>query len=151
MNALKTIQSHSVNNISKKYLYAIGRNLGNLGYELCQQANSPELLNIHGLVKRTMDSLTYTLHNLNADLDACRYTLIKDGYCNINATEIESLKGTLHHLLNGECYTHNGETSNPTAELYKMMFMIDSIYRLMSHGSAGAPDYIFDKITDKDR
>lgn len=98
-----------------------------------------------------MDNLTYYLHNLNADLDACRYNLIKDGECNVNLIEIESLKGALYHLLNVESYTNNGESSSPTAELYKMMFLIDSLYRLMAHGSQGSKEYIYDKITDKDR
>lgn len=139
-----------MDNLIRPYLFEIGKALCNLGYELCQQSNAPESLNMHTHVKRAVDSLSYNLHNLNADLDACRYTLIKDGDCNINATEIESLKDTLHHLLNGECYTHNGETSNPTAELYKMKFLIDSIYRLKAHDVEGPPEYVFDKITEKD-
>ena len=108
-------------------------------------------MNIHSQVKQTMDNLTYYLHNLNSDLDACRYKLIKDGECNLNLIDIESLKGALHHLLNGGSYTHNGESSSPTAELYKMMFLIDSLYRLMAHGTQGSKEYIFDKITEKDR
>ena len=98
-----------------------------------------------------MDNFTYYLHNLNADLDACRYNLIKDGECNLNPIDIESLEGALCHLLNGGSYTHNRESSSPTAELYKMMFLIDSLYRLMAHGAQGSKEYIFDKITDKDR
>ncbi len=101
-------------------------------------------------MKQAVDNISYNLHNLNANFDSCRYNLIKDGECNVNTIEIESLKVALHHLLNGESYTHNGESTTPTAEIYKMMFLIDSIYRIMAHGSAGAPDFIFDKITDKD-
>lgn len=108
-------------------------------------------MNIHSQVKQTMDNLTYYLHNLNADFDAYRYNLIKDGESNLNLIEIESLKGALYHLLNGGSYTHNGESSCPTAELYKMMFLIDSLYRLMAHGARGSKEYIFDKISDKDR
>jgi len=87
-------------------------------------------MNIHGQIKQTMDNLTYYLHNLNADLNACRYDLIKikDEESNLNLIEIESLKGALYHLINGESYTHNRESSSPTAELYKTMFLIDSIY-----------------------
>lgn len=136
----------------RQYIYEIGSILGKLGYDLCQQANNPnQSMNIHSQVKQTMDNLTYYLHNLNADLDSCRYNLIKDGECNVNLIEIESLKGALHHLLNGGCYTHNVESSSPTAELYKMMFLIDSLYRLMAHGTQGSKEYIFDRITDKDR
>ena len=98
-----------------------------------------------------MDNLTNYLHNLNSDLDACRYNLIKNGECYLNPIDIESLKGALYHLLNGESYTHNGESSSPTAELYKMMFLIDSLYRLLAHGAQGSKEYIFDKITDEDR
>lgn len=136
---------------TQEYIYNIGTILSQLGNELQKQAQSNQPLNIHGLVRQTMDNLTYYLHNLNADLDACRYDLIKDGECNLNLIEIESLKGALYHLLNGESYSHNGKSSSPTAELYKMMFLIDSLYRLMAHGSQGSKEYIFDKITDKDR
>lgn len=136
---------------SQQYIYDIGTILSQLGNELQKQAQSNQPLNIHGRIKQTMDKLTYYLHNLNADLDAYRYNLIKDGECNLNPIDIESLKGALHHLLNGESYTHNGESSSPTSELYKMMFLIDSLYRLMAHGTQGSKEYIFDKITNKDR
>lgn len=129
----------------------IGSLLSQLGNELQKQAQSNQPMNIHSQVRQTMDNLTYYLHNLNADLDAFRYDLIKDGECNLNPIDIESLKGTLHHLLNEGSYTHNGESSSPTTELYKMMFLIDSLYRLMAHGTQGSKEYIFDKITDKDR
>lgn len=135
----------------QQYIYDIGTILSQLGNELQNQAMSEQPLNIHGRIKQTMDNLTYYLHNLNSDLDAYRYSLIKDGECNMNPIDIESLKGALHHLLNVESYTHNGESSSPTAELYKMMFLIDSLYRLMAHGTQGSKEYIFDKITDKDR
>ena len=133
------------------YIIEIGLLLSKLGNELQNQAMSDQPLNIHGLIKQTLDNLTYYLHNLNSDLDACRYNLIKDGECNLNPLEIESLKTALYHFLNGESYTHNGESSSPTAELYKMMFLIDSLYRLMAHGTQGSKEYIFDKITEKDR
>lgn len=132
-------------------LKEIGVTLSQLGNELQKQAQSNQPLNIHSKVKQTMDNLTIYLHNLNADLDACRYDLIKDGESNLNPIEIESLKSALHHLINGESYTHNGESSSPTAELYKMMFLIDSLYRLMAHGTQGSKEYFFDKIADKDR
>ena len=134
-----------------QYIGNIGSLLSQFGNELQNQAVSGQTLNIHSQVKQTMNNLTYYLHNLNADLDVCRYNLIKDGESNLNLIEIESLKGALYHLLNIGCYTHNGESSSPTAELYKMMFLIDSLYRLMAHGAQGSKEYIFDKITDKDR
>ncbi len=131
----------------RQYIYEIGSILGKLGYALCQQAeNKNQPINIHGQVKQTMDSLTYYLHNLNSDLDACRYNLIKDGKSEVNTLEMESLKVALHHLLNGESYTHDGETSNPVIELYKMKFLIDSLYRLTTKGAQGSKEYIFDKI-----
>lgn len=133
----------------RQYIYEIGSTLGKFGYELCQQAQSNQPLNIHGLIKQTMDNLTYCLHNLNADLDACRYNLIKDGKSEVNTLEMESLKVALHHLLNGESYTHNGETSNPATELYKMKFLIDSLYRLTTKGEQGSTEYIFGKISKK--
>lgn len=135
----------------QQYIFNIGSLLSQLGIELQMQAQSSQPLNIHSQVKQTMDNLTYCLHNLNADLDACRYDLIKDGESNLNLKGIESLKGALHHLLNVGSYTHNGESSSPTSELYKMMFLIDSLCRLMAHGTQGSKEYIFDKIADKDR
>lgn len=132
------------------YIGNIGFALSQLGNELQNQAMTEQPLNIHSQIKQTMDNLTYYLHNLNSDLDTCRYNLIKDGESNLNLLEVESLKGALYHMLNGGSYTHNGESSSPTAELYKMMFLIDSLYRLMSHGAQGSKEYIFDKITDKD-
>ena len=136
----------------RQYIYEIGSILGKLGNDLCQQTNNTnQPMNIHSQAKQTMDNLTYYFHNLNADFDAYRYNLIKGGENNLNLLEIESLKGALYHLLNGESYTHNGESSSPTTELYKMMFLIDSLYRLMAHGTQGSKEYIFDKITDKDR
>lgn len=134
---------HSIGNI--------GLLLSELGNDLQKQAQSNQPLNIHSQVKQTVDNLTYYLHNLNSDLDACRYNLIIDCKSNLNLIEIESLKGALYHLLNGDSYTHNGESSSLTAEFYKMMFLIDSLYRLMAHGAQGSKEYIFDKITEKDR
>lgn len=131
------------------YIGNIALLLSQLGNELQEQAQANQPLNIHSQVKQTMDNLTYYLHNLNSDLDTCRCRL--DGESNLNLIEIESLKSALHNILNGQSYIHNGESSSPTAELYKMMFLIDSIYRLMAHGTQGSKEYIFDKITDKDR
>lgn len=140
-----------MSSLLQQSIYEIGSALCKLGNELQHQAQSNQPLNIHGQVRQTMDNLTYYLHNFNSDLDACRYNLVKDGESTLNPIDIESLKGALHHLLNVGCYTHNGESSSPTAELYKMMFLIDSLYRLMAHGTQGSKEYIFDKITDKDR
>ena len=137
------------NNV-KEQIGNIGSLLSELGNELQKQAQSNQPLNIHGEVKQTMDNLTYYLHNLNADLDVCRYNLIKDGKSDIKLLEMESLKVALHHLLKGESYIRNGETSNPVTELYKMKFLIDSLYRLTTRGAKGSKEYIFDKITDKD-
>ena len=131
----------------RQYIYEIGSILGKLGSDLCQQANNiNQPMNIHSQAKQTMDNLTYYLHNLNSDLDAYRYNLIKDGKSEVNTLEMESLKVALHHLLNGESYTHDGETSNPVIELYKMKFLIDSLYRLTTKGAQGSKEYIFDKI-----
>lgn len=111
----------------QQYIYDIGTIFSQLGNDLQNQAMSGQPLNIHSQVKQTMDNLTYYLHNLNADLDACKYNLIKDGKSDFNTLDVESLKVALHHLLNGDSYTHNGETSNPATELYKMKFLIDSL------------------------
>lgn len=62
----------------RQYIYEIGSILGKLGNDLCQQANNTnQPMNIHSQAKQTMDNLTYYLHNLNSDFDACRYNLIK--------------------------------------------------------------------------
>ncbi len=134
----------------QQYIFNIGTILSRLGNELQIQAQSTQPLNIHSQVKQTMDNLTYYLHNLNAALDACRYNLIKEGKSDFKPSDVESLKVTLHHLLNGESYTHNGETSNPATELYKMKFLIDSLFHLTTKGVQGSTEYIFDKITEKD-
>lgn len=63
----------------RPHIYEIGKALSNLGYELCQQTNVPEPLNIHGQVKQAVDKLCYNLHNLSADFDAYRFNLIKNG------------------------------------------------------------------------
>ncbi len=139
------------NSLFSNYIRDIGGAISELGNELQKQAQSNQPLNIHSQVKQTMDNLTYYLHNLNADLDSYRYNLIKDRENNLNLIEIESLKSALHNILNGQSYIHNGESSSPTAELYKMKFLIDSLYRLTAHGAQGSTEYIFDKITDKDR
>lgn len=127
----------------------IGLLLSKLGNDLQNHAMSGQPLNIHGQVKQTMDNLTYYLHNLNADLDVCRYNLIKDDKSDFSTLDVESLKVALHHLLNGDSYTHNGETSNPATELYKMKFLIDSLYRLTTKGEQGSTEYIFGKISKK--
>lgn len=114
----------------QQYICNIGTILSQLGNELQKQLQSNQPLNIHSQVKQTMDNLTYYLHNLNADLDFYRYNLIKDGESNLNLIEIESLKCALYHLLNGQSYIRNGESSSLTAELYKMKLLIDSLHRL---------------------
>ena len=129
----------------QQYIYDIGTIFSQLGNDLQNQAMSGQPLNIHSQVKQTMDNLIYYLHNLNAELDVCRYNLIKDCKSDINPLEVESLKVTLHHLLNGESYTHDGETSNPATELYKIKFLIDSLYRLTTKGVQGSTEYIFGK------
>lgn len=139
-----------MDNLYKNYIRDIGFTLSKLGNEMQKQAQSNQPLNIHCQVKQTMDNLTYYLHNLNADLDACRYNLIKDCKSDLNPLDTESLKAALHHLLDSESYTHNGETSNSATELYKMKFLIDSLYRLTTSGAQGSTEYIFDKITEKD-
>lgn len=67
-----------MNNLIRQSVGEIGSLLSQLGNELQREAQSDQPMNIHGLIKQTMDNLTYYLHNLNADLDVCRYNLIKD-------------------------------------------------------------------------
>lgn len=135
----------------KRYVGEIGCALSKLGNELQNQADSDRPLNIHGQVRTMLEHLTYYLHNLNSDLDACRFDFIKDGNCDIDARYLETMKSALHHLLNGDVYTHNGESSNVSTELHNAKFLVDSLYRLSVNGAKGRKEYIFDKITDKDR
>lgn len=136
-------------NNPRQYLYEIGKALGNLGYELCQQAHAPEPLNIHGLVKQAVDNLCYNLHNLSADLDAYRFNLIKNGESeDVSQMDIETIMVAMRHLLHGLTDTHNGERTTLAGELYKLDYIVSSIYRLMAHGAVGTQDYIFDKITE---
>ena len=78
----------------QQYIGEIGSALSQLGNELQKQAQPNQPLNIHCQVKQTMDKFTYYLHNLNADLDACRYNLIKDG------------KKRSQHIRNGIAESH---------------------------------------------
>ena len=52
----------------RKYLGFIGSALCQLGNELQMQVQSNQPLNIHSQTRRTMDNITYYLHNLNANL-----------------------------------------------------------------------------------
>lgn len=142
-----------MNNILRPYLNEIGKALGNLGYEFCQQANAPEPLNIHSQVKQTLDNLCYNLHNLSSDLDAYRFNLIKNGEEKVigrDIQDIETVKVAMKHLLHSSIDTHNGEQTNIMSELNKVNFLITSIYRLMAHGAVGSEEYIFDKIIENE-
>lgn len=131
------------------YLYEIGDILGKLGYELCQQANSPEPLNLHGDVANTVRNLSYNLHNLASDLDKLRFEFIKNGECQeFDPIEIETAYGAMQHLLHSSPYTHNGERTSLAGELHKLDYIISSLYRLKIHGGKGSDEYLFDKITD---
>lgn len=127
----------------------IGKALGNLGNELCQQANAPEPLNIHGQVKQAVENLCFNLHNLSADLDAYRFDLIKNGESeDISLKDIETITVAMRHLLHCAPYTHNGERTTFAGELHKLDYIVSSIYRLMVHGAIGRQEYLFDKITE---
>lgn len=133
----------------RPYLYEIGKVLGNLGYELRQQANAPEPLNIHDKVKQTVDKLCYNLHNLSAALDAYRFDLIKNGESeDVSLKDIETITVAMQHLLHSAPYTHNGERTTLAGELHKLDYIVSSIYRLMAHGAVGRQEYLFDKITE---
>ena len=133
----------------RPYLYEIGKALGNLGYELCQQANAPEPLNIHGKVKQAVDKLCYNLHNLSADLDAYRFDLIKNGESeDVSKKDMETIMVAMQHLLHSSPDTHNGERTTLAGELHKLDYIISSLYRLKIHGGKGSDEYLFDKITD---
>lgn len=137
-----------MDNPIRPYLYEIGKALGNLGYELCQQANAPKPLNIHGQVKQTVDNLCYNLHNLSADLDAYRFNLIENGEGeDLSQKDIETIMVEMRHLLHSAPYTHNGERTTLAGELHKLDYIVSSIYRLMAHGATGSKEYLFDKIT----
>lgn len=79
------------------YLYEIGKALGYLGYELCQQAIAPEPLNIHGQVKQTVDNLCYNPHN--------PVNLIMNGKSeDVSQLNIETIMATLQHPLHSSHY-----------------------------------------------
>lgn len=138
-----------MDNTIRPYLYEIGKALGNLGYELCQQAHAPEPLNIHGQVKQAVDNLCFNLHNLSADLDAYRFDLIKNGESEeVSQMDIETIKVAMQHFLHSAPYTHNVERTTLAGELHKLDYIVSSIYRLMAHGAIGRQEYIFDKITE---
>lgn len=141
-----------MDNPIRPYLYEIGKALDNLGYELCQQANAPEPLNIHGQVKQAVDNLCYNLHNLSADLDTYRFDLIKNGESeDISKNDIETITVAMQHILHSSPYTHNGERTTLAGELHKLDYIVSSIYRLMAHGAVGRQEYLFDKITVQEK
>ena len=138
-----------MDNPTRPYLYDIAKALGNLGYELRQQANAPEPLNIHDKVKQTVDKLCYNLHNLSAALDAYRFDLIKRGESeDVSQKDIETIMVAMRHLLHSSPDTHNGERTTLSGELHKLDYIVSSIYRLMVHGATGRQEYLFDKITE---
>lgn len=138
-----------MDNPIRPYIYEIGKALGNLGYELCQHANAPEPLNIHGQVKQTVDNLCYNLHNLSADIDTYRFDLIKNGESeDLSQKDIETIMVAMRHLLHSSPDTHNGERTTLAGELHKLDYIVSSIYRLMAHGAIGRQEYLFDKITE---
>lgn len=138
-----------MDNLIRPYLYEIGKVLGNLGYELCQQAHAPEPLNIHGQVKQAVDNLCFNLHNLSADLDAYRFDLIKDGEDEVlSQKDIETIMVAMRHLLHSSPDTHNGERTTLAGELHKLDYIVSSIYQLMAQGAVGSQEYLFDKITE---
>ena len=138
-----------MDNPIRPYLYEIGKALGNLGYELSQQANASEPLNIHSQVARAVDTLCYNLHNLSADLDAYRFDLIKNGEAkDVSQKDIETIMVAMRHLLNNSTDTHNGERTTLAGELHKLDYIVSSIYRLVAHGAIGRQEYLFDKITE---
>ena len=113
-----------MDNPIRPYLYEIGKVLGNLGYELCQQADAPEPLNIHVNVKQAVDNLCYNLHNLSADLDAYRFDLIKNGESEDESLkDIETITVAMQHLLYGLTDTHNGERTTLAGELHKLDYL----------------------------
>lgn len=138
-----------MDNPIRPYIYEIGKVLGNLGYELCQQANVPAPLNIHGQVKQIVDKLCYNLHNLSANLDAYRFDLITNGESeDVSLKDIETITVAMQHLLYGSTDTHNGELTTLAGELHKLDYIVSSIYRLVAHGAVGRQEYLFDKITE---
>lgn len=138
-----------MDNPIRPYLYEIGKVLGNLGYELCQQANAPEPLNIHGQVIQAVDNLCCNLQNLSADLDAYRFDLIENGESeDVSLKDIETITFAMQHLLYGSTDAHNGECTTFEVELYHLAYIVSSIYRLMAHGANGSQEYPFYKITE---
>ena len=138
-----------MNHPLRPYLYEIGETLGKLGYELCQQANSPAPLNIHGYVAEAVGSLSYHLHNLASDLDKLRFDFINKGECQeLDPRDIETAYGAMQHLLHSSPYTHNGERTSLVGELHKLDYIISCLYRLKMHGGKGSNEYLFDKITE---
>lgn len=133
-----------MDNPIRPYLYKIDKALSNLGYELCQQANTPVPLNIHGQVKQTVDNLCYNLHNLSADLDAYRFNLIEnDEGEDLSQKDIETIMVAMRHLLHSSPYTHNGELTTLAGELHKLDYIVSFIYQLMPHGAICQQEYNF--------
>jgi hypothetical protein len=120
----------------RPYLYEIGKALGNLGYEFCQQANAPEPLNIHGQVKQAVDNLCYNLHNLSSDIDKWRKEMLeKDGNIQLpnifegtDGVDVESTYWAVHHLLHFNFYDVDlGLEYTISEELKKLEWLFEEL------------------------
>lgn len=148
-----------MNKILRPYLYEIGETLGKLGYELCQQANSPEPLNIHGDVKQAMDFICFNLHNLSADLDKWRKEILaKDGKIQLPnvfqgtaGVDVESAYWTVHHLLYSNLYdVDSGLEYTISEELQKLEWLFEELQNTpdaIRYSKAKHEDFTFYKIT----
>lgn len=143
----------------RPYLYEIGKALGNLGYELCQQANAPEPLNIHGQVKQAVDNLCYNLHNLSSDIDKWRKEMLeKDGNIQLpnifegtDGVDVESTYWTVHHLLHFNFYDVDlGLEYTISEELKKLEWLFEKLQNTPDatrYSKAKHKDFTFYKIT----
>lgn len=148
-----------MDNTIRPYLYEIGKALGNLGYELCQQANAPEPLNIHGTVSETIRQVCFQLHNLASDLDAWRKEMLgKDGKIQLpnifegtDGVDVESAYWAVHHLLHSNLYdVDSGLEYTISEELQKLEWLFEELQNTPDAtrcSKAKHEDFTFYKIT----
>ena len=111
----------------RKYLGFIGSALCQLGNELQMQVQSNQPLNIHSQTRRTMDNITYYLHNLNANL----YKHRKSEYERTEEVDIESLNIAAHHLLHSKTDDVDSEKELEfTEELRKLEWLCEEIQNI---------------------
>lgn len=149
-----------MDNPLRQYIYEIGSALGNLGDELCQQAQNPHKpLNFHGEITATLNNVLFSLHQLSADLDTWRKemlanngkTVLPNVFQGTDGIDVENAYCAVHHLLHSPTYdVDSGEELTFTEELRKLEWIFEELQNTpdpIRYSKASYEDFNFNKIT----